>query len=239
MPLDRPTGAARLSTAALAAFCLASGGCGRTATAPDRSAAPPAASASPAPAPRPEPPSGPPLVVFLGDSLTAGLGLPEGEAYPSLVAAALAAKGKPVRVVNAGISGDTTSGGLRRLDWLLSQRPAVLVVALGANDGLRGVPVETTEASLREIVTRAKGSGARVLLCGMLVPPNYGPDYTGRFEELFPKLAKELGVPLLPFLLDSVAGVDSLNQADGIHPNAEGQRRVAATVLPRVEELLP
>lgn len=179
-----------------------------------------------------------PTVVFLGDSLTAGLGLAEEEAYPALVAAELARRGLAVRVVNAGVSGDTSAGGLARLDWLLGQSPAVLVVGLGANDGLRGLSLERTEENLRQIVTRARGAGARVLLLGMKLPPNYGPEYTERFEALFPRLAEELGVPLVAFLLEGVAAEPELNLPDGIHPNAAGQRLLAGNVLPALEPLV-
>jgi acyl-CoA thioesterase-1 len=183
-----------------------------------------------------------PLVVFLGDSLTAGLGLDEGQAYPALLGARLARVGEPVRVLNAGVSGDTTAGGLRRLPWLLAQHPAVIVVGLGANDGLRGTPTEEIEANLRQIVRGAQAAGARVLLLGMKIPPNYGPDYAGRFAAIYPRLARELGAALVPFLLEGVGGDPALNQADGIHPTAQGDERVADTVLPylrRVVESVP
>ncbi len=179
-----------------------------------------------------------PLVVFLGDSLTAGLGLDEQQAYPARVAELLRAEGTPVRVVNAGVSGDTTAGGLRRLDWLLRQEPDVLVVGLGANDGLRALAPEATEDNLRQIITRARSAGTRVLLAGMQVPPNYGPDFATGFAEIFPRLAEELQVPLIPFLLEGVAAVPELNQADGIHPNVAGQRRVAEGVLPHLRPLV-
>lgn len=180
-----------------------------------------------------------PLVVFLGDSLTAGYGLPEADAYPALVEAALVAEGRPVRVVNAGVSGDTSAGGLARLDWVLQLEPDVVVVELGPNDGLRGLPLEATEANLRRIVERALAAGARVLLAGMLIPPNYGPDYAGRFAAIYPRLADELDVPLVPFLLEGVGGEPDLNLADGVHPNAAGHRRIARTVLPHLRPLLP
>ncbi len=181
-------------------------------------------------------PAAAPRVVFLGDSLTAGLGLGEEEAYPALVGELLAARGIAVRVVNAGVSGDTSAGGLARVDWVLSLQPEILVVALGANDGLRGQPVAAIAANLREIVRRARAAGSRVLLAGMKMPPNYGPEYTRDFEALYANLASELEVPFLPFLLAGVAAVPELNQSDGIHPTAAGQRKIADLV---VEALLP
>ncbi len=179
-----------------------------------------------------------PLVVFLGDSLTAGYGLDEEQAFPALVAERFAEAGQPIEVVNAGISGDTTAGGLHRLDWLLRQRPDILVVCLGANDGLRGVDLDSSEENLRQIITKAQAEGVQVLLMGMLIPPNYGPDYSQQFAALYPKLAAELKVPLLPFLLEGVAANPALNLADGIHPNAEGHAILAATVTEALEPLL-
>lgn len=191
-----------------------------------------------APAPQGEPVAALPVVVFLGDSLTAGYGLAEDQAFPALVGARLAAEGRPVRMVNAGVSGDTSAAGLARLDWVLEQKPDVLVVGFGGNDGLRGLPLEGTERNLREIVTRGRAAGAQVILLGMKIPPSYGADYAGGFEALYPKLARELGVPLVPFLLEGVATVPDLNLRDGIHPNAEGQKIVAATVTPHVRAAL-
>jgi len=179
-----------------------------------------------------------PLVIFLGDSLTAGLGLAEDQAYPSRVAARLAGRGTPIRAINAGVSGDTSAGGLARLDWLLGQHPDVVVLALGANDGLRGVALADTEKNLREIVRRCRAAGARVLLLGMQIPPNYGPDYAGGFRALYPRIAKEMDVPLVPFLLEGVGGVAELNQADGMHPTAEGQEKVADNVAPYLERMV-
>ena len=179
-----------------------------------------------------------PTVVFLGDSLTAGLGLGEEAAYPALVGQLLAKRGFPVRIVNAGISGDTTAGGLARVDWLLALKPDILLVALGANDGLRGQPVASIEANLREIVRRARAGGVQVVLAGMKMPPNYGPDYTGDFEGLFARLAREFDLPFLPFLLQGVAADSQLNQDDGIHPTAEGQRRIAVLVADLLQPLI-
>jgi len=189
--------------------------------------------------PKPAPPvETPPVVVFLGDSLTAGFGLAAEEAFPALVAAALAARGTPIRAINAGVSGDTTAGGLRRLDWALKNRRQVVVVALGANDGLRGQPLRSIEDNLRAIVERAQATGAKVLLGGMLMPPNYGGEYASGFAAIYPRLAKQLGVPLVPFLLEGVAGHPELNQPDGIHPTAEGQRIVARNVEPYLADLV-
>jgi acyl-CoA thioesterase-1 len=180
-----------------------------------------------------------PLLIVLGDSLAAGYGLSEEEAFPALVAAELERRGRPVRLVNAGVSGDTTAGGLARLDWLLRQRPDVLLVELGGNDGLRGLPLAASEENLRRIMAGAQNAGARVLLAGMRLPPNLGPDYVEGFEEIFPRLAEELDVELIPFLLEGVGGVRRLNLPDGIHPTPEGHRRIAALVTPYVERLLP
>lgn len=183
-------------------------------------------------------PADAPLVVFLGDSLTAGLGLEVDQAYPAIVGRELAKRGRPIRVVNAGVSGDTTAGGLRRAEWVLSQRPDVVVLALGANDGLRGLPLGETEKNLRGIVAKARAAGARVLLCGMLIPTSYGPQFQEGFGRIFPRVAKEEGLPLVPFLLEGVAGKKELNQDDGIHPNPEGQRILAGNVLPGPEAIL-
>ena len=179
-----------------------------------------------------------PVVIFLGDSLTAGLGLDEEQAYPARVAAKLAAQGKTVKVINAGVSGDTTAGGLARIDWLLRQHPDILVVGLGGNDGLRGLPLADTEKNLRDIIRRGQAAGVRVLLLGMQIPPNYGPDYVNGFKSMYPRLAKELNVPLVPFLLEGVGGVADLNQNDGIHPTAKGQEMVADNVVPYLSKLL-
>jgi acyl-CoA thioesterase-1 len=176
--------------------------------------------------------------VFFGDSLTAGLGLPGDQAFPALLERRLRASGIPITAVNAGVSGDTTAGGLARLSWVLAQRPAVLVVGLGANDALRGQPLESTEANLRAIVERGKAAGVRVLLLGMRIPTNYGPDYTEGFAAIYPRVAKSLGVELVPFLLDGVGGHPDMNQEDGIHPNARGAEIVADNVLPHLKRVL-
>jgi acyl-CoA thioesterase-1 len=179
----------------------------------------------------------PPLVLFLGDSLTAGFGLAEDLAFPRHVSDELAAIDLPVRVVNAGVSGDTSAGGLARLDWLLSMEPQVVVVELGANDGLRGLDLEMTESNLREILRRCREQGAEVLLLGMRMPPNFG-DYAVRFEALFGALAEEFSTGFVPFLLDGVGGHPELNLEDGMHPNEAGHRLLAANVVPALAELL-
>lgn len=179
-----------------------------------------------------------PLLVFLGDSLTAGYGLSEAEAFPALVGEGLDAAGRSVRIVNAGISGDTTAGGLARIDWLLSQAPGVMIVGLGANDGLRGLSLDQTEKNLGEIIRRCLAAGADVLLLGMKIPPSYGPEYSDGFMELFGRLADRHDVALVPFLLAGVAADPALNQGDGIHPNAAGQRLLARNVIPYLEEIL-
>ena len=178
------------------------------------------------------------VIVILGDSLTAGLGVAPDEAYPARLQARLRREGYPYRVVNAGVSGDTTAGGLRRLPWLLRQRPEIAIVALGANDGLRGQSVKAMRANLGEIVRQFRAAGARVLLAGMRVPPNYGNGYTRDFEGVFPAVARQEKVPLVPFLLDGVAANSALNQADGIHPNSEGQRIIADRLWPQLLPLL-
>jgi acyl-CoA thioesterase-1 len=226
--------------ATLALLALAPACADRSGGAQEASVPPAPPPTGPARAPGPPGQSGElPLVLFLGDSLTAGYGLAEDDAFPAIVGRLLAERGRPVRVVNAGVSGDTSAGGLRRLPWLLAQHPRVVVVALGANDGLRGVAVESTRANLRGTVEEAQRGGARVLLLGMRLPPNLGPDYVSAFEAVYPEVARETGADLVPFFLEGVGGVAELNQEDGIHPTAEGQARIASTVLPALLPLLP
>jgi acyl-CoA thioesterase-1 len=171
-----------------------------------------------------------PIVVFLGDSLTAGLGLAPDQAYPALIQQRIDEQHLAYRVVNAGVSGDTSAGGASRLDWALDGDVRVLLVALGGNDGLRGLPPEELERNLAAIIERAQQKRIAVILAGMEAPPNFGDDYTKAFRRVYPDLAKRYGVPLIPFLLDGVAGSDVLNQADGIHPTPAGARIVADTV---------
>ncbi|MBI2218349.1 MAG: arylesterase [Candidatus Rokubacteria bacterium] len=179
-----------------------------------------------------------PVILAFGDSLTAGLGVAPDEAYPALLQARVRRSGYPHRVVNAGVSGDTTAGALRRVDWVLRSQPEIVIVALGANDGLRGQSPATTRENLEAIVHRFQGSGARVLLAGMRLPPNYGDELAREFAALFPAVAKRTGAPLMPFLLDGVAANPRLNQRDGIHPNAAGHRVIAERLWPHVERLL-
>ena len=186
----------------------------------------------PAPASGPQPSSSRPKIVVLGDSLTAGLGLvAETQSFPALLQEKLKAGGYEWDVANAGVSGDTSAAGLQRLDWALEQgNVRILVLELGANDGLRGLPVSEMKKNLAAIIERAQQKRIAVLLTGMEAPPNYGPEYVVSFRQVYRDLAKEYNVTLLPFLLDRVAGVPALNQADGIHPNVQGAAIVANNV---------
>jgi len=179
-----------------------------------------------------------PRIVFLGDSLTAGYGLAKDESVPALIQKRLKDAGYPYEVVNAGVSGDTSAGGLNRLEWSLAGDVKVLVIELGANDGLRGLPVAGLKQNLTEIITRAQARNIKVILTGMEAPPNFGPAYTSEFRGVYRQLAKEHDVVFVPFYLDGVAGIPNLNIADGIHPNAEGSRIVEKTVWAALEPLL-
>jgi acyl-CoA thioesterase-1 len=177
--------------------------------------------------------------VFLGDSLTAGLGLAADKSYPALIGQRLKERGYDFEIVNAGVSGDTSAGGLRRLDWSLEGDVKVLILALGANDGLRGLPPKELKKNLAGVLDRAKEKGIAVILAGMEAPPNNGPDYTKAFRSVYSELAKEYKVRFIPFLLQGVAGEASLNQADGIHPNVRGAEIVADLVWKELEPILP
>jgi acyl-CoA thioesterase-1 len=181
-----------------------------------------------------------PVVLFLGTSLTAGYGLPSDEAYPALLQARIDAAGLDYRTVNAGVSGDTSAGGLRRIDWLLRLPVAVLVLELGANDMLRGLDLDLLRENLKGILDHARTArpDARLVVAGMRAPRNLGRTYARGFEEVFEELAREYDAVLIPFLLEGVASVRSLNQADGIHPTAAGQRRIADTVWDAIEPVL-
>jgi acyl-CoA thioesterase-1 len=226
--------------AAAAAIAVFTSGCGQNGSdtlvgsmrsKPRPASAGPSANATPAQAARPR-------VVVLGDSLSAGLGLPPQEAFPALLQRKIDADGLKFEVINAGVSGDTSAGGLRRLDWALDGDVQVLIVGLGANDGLRGLPVDEMRRNLSTIVERAQARHITVVLCGMEAPPNFGASYTTAFRTAFKDVAKKYDVALVPFLLDGVAGLADLNQEDGIHPNARGAQRVADTVWSTLRPLL-
>jgi acyl-CoA thioesterase I len=179
-----------------------------------------------------------PRVVVLGDSLSAGLGLSPQEAFPALLQRKIDADGLKFEVINAGVSGDTSAGGLRRLDWALDGDVQVLILGLGANDGLRGLPVDEMRRNLSAIVERAQARRITVVLCGMEAPPNFGASYTTSFRAAYKEVATKYDLAFVPFLLDGVAGLADLNQDDGIHPNARGAQRVADTVWSTLRPLL-
>jgi len=180
------------------------------------------------------------VVLFFGDSLTAGYGVGEEQAFPALVQERLDSLGLDFQVVNAGLSGETSAGGLRRIGWILRRRVDVFVLELGANDGLRGVPLEETEKNLQAILDKVKEKcpQAALVVAGMRLPPNLGPEYAEGFRAIFPRLARRHGATLIPFLLEGVGGAPELNLPDGIHPTAAGHRRVAANVWAVLEPLL-
>ena len=196
----------------------------------------PSPSAEAAPARLPA--AGRPRIVALGDSLTAGLGLPSDQAYPALLQQKLDANGYDYEVVNAGVSGDTSAGGLRRLDWSLQGNVRVLILALGANDGLRGLRPAEMKSNLEQIIRRAKHRRIAVILAGMEAPPNYGREYTAAYRSVYADLAREHELAFLPFLLANVAGDPSLNQADGIHPNAKGAAILADALWRLLQPML-
>jgi acyl-CoA thioesterase-1 len=179
-----------------------------------------------------------PVIVAFGDSLTAGQGVHPDMNYPAKLQAKVDAAGYSYRVVNAGVSGDTSSQGLNRLQSVLAMRPAIVIVEFGANDGLRGIPVEATSQNLAAIVSRLQSAGAEVVLAGMQIPPNYGPQYTGAFRSIFPTVAKRYNAALIPFFLEGVGGRLELNQDDGIHPTAEGYDVVTENVWKMLKPLL-
>ena len=178
-------------------------------------------------------------ILAFGDSLTAGYGVTVGESFPVRLESVLKARGHDVRVINAGISGDTTAGGLARLDWSLADKPDLVLLELGSNDMLRGIDPGSTEANLDAILQKLTAAKIPVLLCGMYAARNLGPDYVTRFDAIYPKLAKKYGVALYPFFLDGVALDASLNQGDGMHPNPDGVRIVVDRMAPVIEKLLP
>ena len=179
-----------------------------------------------------------PRIVAFGNSLTAGLGVAQNHSYPAHLQRMLDAAGYSYRVVNAGVSGETTAGGVRRVSWVLNNKPAIVILELGGNDGLRGLSLNQTKANLERIIQQLQQASVTVVLAGMKLPPNYGQDYTAGFESLYQALAKQYRLTLIPFFLDGVAASSSLNQADGIHPTGEGYRLIVEKVFPTLEPLL-
>jgi acyl-CoA thioesterase-1 len=179
-------------------------------------------------------------IMFFGDSLTAGYGLSPEEAFPNLLEKKLQEKGKDCKVINAGLSGETTAGGLSRIDWVLRQPIDVFVLELGGNDGLRGLPLEQTKSNLQAIIdkVKAKNPNVKIVVAGMMVPPNMGDDYSTAFRKVFPEIAKKNNATLIPFLLEGVAGNEKLNLPDGIHPNPEGHKIVANNLVKVIGPLL-
>jgi len=187
-----------------------------------------------------QPITAPKVILFYGDSLTAGYGLSTEEAFPALVEKKLNKREKTVRVINAGLSGETSAGGLTRLDWVIKQPIDIFILELGANDGLRGLPLEETQKNLQGIIDKVKTKfpQVKIVVAGMMVPPNMGPEYTAKFQKIFPDLAKKNNASLIPFLLQDVAGDEKLNLGDGIHPNVEGHKIVADNVIKILQPLL-
>jgi acyl-CoA thioesterase-1 len=179
-----------------------------------------------------------PVILDFGDSLTAGYGLPAGQAFPARLEAWLHQQGIEARVVNAGVSGDTTAGGLARLDWALADKPDLVILALGANDALRGIEPSSVRENLDKMIGKIEASGAKVLLLGMLAPPNWGEEYRHAFDQIFPELARIHHLPLYPFFLEGVAMKPELNQPDGLHPNERGVAVLVDRIAPVVARLL-
>ncbi len=179
-----------------------------------------------------------PKIVAFGDSLTAGLGVSPDESYPAQLQRKLNEAGYRYRVINAGVSGDTTAGGIRRVDWVLKSRPDIVILELGANDGLRGLSIDQVRANLEQIIERLQAAGVKVVLAGMKLPPNYGADYTARFAALYEELAHRHSVTTMPFFLEGVGAQTALNQGDGIHPTGAGYRVIVEHLLLILEPLL-
>lgn len=222
-------------SAALTTAC--SGGATAPASSPSANAAPSTSSPNAAPPSAAKSAAGP-KVAFLGDSISAGLHLPAEQAFPAVLRERLAARGVPFQLLNAGVSGDTTAGGLRRVDWILKQSPAIVVVELGANDSMRGQPIASIEQNLRVILDKLRERKVTTLLLGMRIPTSYGPEYAAQFEAIYPQLAKESNVAFVPFFMEGVAGVPEQNLEDGIHPTAEGHARLAKTVEDALAKLV-
>ena len=205
----------------------------RASTSPPPSASPPREGVGPGPVSAERP-----RIVAFGNSLTAGLGVPPDQSYPAHLQRALDAAGYAYRVVNAGVSGETTAGGVRRVSWVLTSKPTIVILELGGNDGLRGLSLQETKANLERIIQQLQQASVTVVLAGMKLPPNYGQDYTTGFEALYQALTKQYRLTPIPFFLDGVAGSSSLNQADGIHPTGEGYRLIVEKIFPALEPLL-
>ena len=223
---------------ALAALsvCLACTGCKDVPTHAEDPA--PVSAPSPTPAPAPTPTDARPLLVCFGDSLTAGLGTDPGESYPDVLQQLLNARGYHYHVVNAGISGNTTKDGLDRIARVIARHPQLVVIEYGGNDGLRGLPLEQTQANIASMIQQLQQSGAQVVLAGITLPPDYGPDYIKKFDAMYPALAKKYHVRLLPFLLKNVYGVPGDMQPDDTHATAKGNKQVAANVAALIRPLL-
>lgn len=220
---------------------VSSSGSGGAGTEDARSPSTPGAVATVPGAAGPDRRAAAPVVLFLGTSLTEGYGLGDpAQAFPALIQERIEGAGLPFRVMNAGVAGETSAGGLARLDWILRQEPRILVVELGANDGLRGLPVDALEENLRAVIRRSRDRvpAIQVVLLEMEAPPNLGPAYTAAFRQVYGSLSRTEGVTLVPFFLEGIAGVRALNQADGIHPTSEGHRRMAERVWTALEPLL-
>ncbi len=203
--------------------------------------APPAAATSPsvpAPSPTPTRADSRPAIVCFGDSITAGFGLEPGQAYPELLQKDLDARGLKYRVVNMGVSGDTTQDGLSRVSLAVAEKPAVVLLELGGNDGLRGLPIDLTRKNLAQMIEAFQAGGARIVLAGMTLPPNYGQQYIAQFEKVYKDLAAQYTVKLIPFLLEGVGGHEEFMQRDALHPNAAGARKVEALVMKSLEGML-
>jgi acyl-CoA thioesterase I len=217
-------------------FAISLAGCGNKDEPPPKAEAPePPAPSAPVPAPAAD--SRPALVCF-GDSITAGFGLGTGQSFPDILQRDLDRRGLKYRVVNMGVSGDTTQDGVTRISLAVSEKPAVVVLELGGNDGLRGIPIAITQGNLAQMIEAFQSAGARVLLAGMTLPPNYGPQYIAQFEKAYRDLAEKYRVKLIPFLLEGVGGHDEYMQRDRLHPNAAGARKVEAVVMRALEGML-
>ena len=219
--------------AGLAATAVLLSGCGQPET-----SAPKAAPAAAAPAPTPPAPDARPAIVCFGDSITEGFGLDAGQSFPDLLQQDLDSRALRYHVINLGVSGNTTQDGLARLPMALAEKPAVVLIELGGNDGLRGIPLAITQVNLAQMIEAFRAGGARIVLAGMSLPPNYGPAFIRKFEALYKDLAVQYKVTLIPFLLEGVGGHDELMQRDGLHPNAAGARIVEALVMQALTPLL-